>query len=53
MLHNAPSLEKGRLGWIALNRNPYIKRCVDPYARWDEGQGEDLILTTGFFFQAR
>ena len=58
MLHNAPSLEKwmssvAAQGWIALNRNPYIKRCVDPYARWDEGQGEDLILTTGFFFQAR
>ncbi len=37
-LHNAPSLEKwmssvAAQGWIALNRNPYIKRCVDTYAQ--------------------
>ncbi len=41
LIHNAPSLEKwmssiAAQGWIALNRNPYIKRCVDTYARWDE-----------------
>ena len=36
MLHNAPSLEKGRLGWIALNRNPYIKRCVDTSSQWEK-----------------
>ena len=46
-LHNAPSLEKwmssvAAQGWIALNRNPYIKRCVDTYAQ-REKELSDII----------
>ncbi len=33
MLHNAPSLEKGRLGWITLDRKQHIKRCVDSFEK--------------------
>ena len=33
MLHNAPSLEKGRLGWITLDRKQHIKRYVDTFEK--------------------
>ena len=37
LTHNAPSFEKGRLGWIALTRHTDIKRCIDPYAQREKG----------------
>lgn len=35
LLHNAPSLEKGRLGWV-FRYVIHIKNCVDTYAYRDE-----------------